>query len=503
MKCSKYIIPLAGAGISFCVNLIVLRVWQGPCGFDVYYYALQTRALAVTGGQLFSDHSPVYRVLYLVNCLLQNPVLSVQVLSCFSIAVLYSCLLVISFRKGFSFYKTAAATIVVFNPGTFYLLLEFTKNSFAFALFFLAWVLLTNQENRIFFNFGKIPSAIRSLFGLLFLGLSAFSHRLMLALFLCFVVQGVIMHLWPRIKVRRKGAGQPGNILKIIIPAVIIVLLIAGAAGIYLWDMIVERLSIISLNAPLYRITQFIRGSLLPGEHAFYIIIQLAVFFLVPAVIVIRRQFFRPEVIFAAVSWLFLFPFFQFSWDGIGFRLLILAPLMLGPWLINLNVKFPRITAFVLFTASILFTFESALNLAAVNGPDYRTFHEDFASIEDHVENRRLIAHRGLAGFLWYEKGIRSENFLPAEETEKYLRLVYAFSPDILEFYLEPNDPPPVPINKTYMLIEEYIWQRFYRDRRDLYFLQSELNPFLPRPVTAFAIDEKVSALLSPVSDPP
>jgi hypothetical protein len=288
--------------------------------------------------------------------------------------------------------------------------------------------------------------------------------------------------------------------------------------------MIAERLSIIRADAPLGRMTQFIRSSLLPGEHVFYVVIQVAVFFLVPAVVIIRRQFYRrgtsaqlglggrfkPEVIFAAVAWLFLFPFLQFGWNEVGFRLLILSSLMLGPWLISLNPKIPgdknitaRVAAIVFFAASIWFTTESVLNLAAEKGPDYRALNKDFASIEDHVKNRRLIAHRGLAGFLWYEKGIRSENFLPVDKPEKYLRLVYAFSPDILEFYLEPGDPLPIPINRTYMLIEEYIWQRFYMDRQDLYFLQSELNPFLPRPVTAFAINEDVAAMLSPISDPP
>jgi hypothetical protein len=313
------------------------------------------------------------------------------------------------------------------------------------------------------------------------------------------------MRLWPRVK-----AKETGQILKLVIPALAVILLAIGGAGFYLRDMIAERLSIISMDAPLGRMTQFIRSSLLPGEHVFYVVIQAAVFFLVPAVVIVRRQFYMPEVIFAAVAWLFLFPFLQFGWNEVGFRLLILAPIMLGPWLIQLNIKLPgdkgitaKVVALVFFAASLWFTTESALNLAVAKGPDYRALRVDFASIEDHVKDRRLIVHRGLAGFLWYEKGIRSENFLPVEKPEKYLRLVYAFSPDILGFYLEPGDPRPIPINRTYMLIEEYIWQRFYQDRRDLYFLQSELNPFLPRPVSAFAINEDVSAILSPVSDPP
>jgi hypothetical protein len=174
---------------------------------------------------------------------------------------------------------------------------------------------------------------------------------------------------------------------------------------------------------------------------------------------------------------------------------------MLGPWLINLKVKFPKTAAIVFFCASILFTAESAAHLASAKGPNYSTFRESFSSIETYAEGRRLIVHRGFAGFLWYEKGIRSENFLPVTETPRYLRLVYAFSPDVFEFYLEPGDPQPIPINKTYTLIEEYIWQRFYQDRKKLHFLKSEMNPFLPRPLSAFMINEEVASLLSSVSE--
>jgi general stress protein CsbA len=314
----------------------------------------------------------------------------------------------------------------------------------------------------------------------------------MLALFLCFVIQALVVFLKPRITEAR-----------FVIPAVVILLLITGAVGFYLRNMLLERLSIISLSAPLHRMTQFIRGDLFTGERVFYIAMQLAVFFLIPVVVIKRRQWFESEVIFAAVSWLFLFPFLQFSWNELGFRLLILAPLMLGPWLINLNIKFPKIAAVVFFAASILFTVESAANLAAAKGPDYRAFHETFKNIKAHAAGRRLIVHRGLAGFLWYEKGIRSENFLPVKDPERYLRLVYAFSPDVLELYMEPDDSAPVPINKTYMLIEEHIWQRFYQDRRELHFLKSELNPFQSRPVSAFVINEEISDILSPVSDSP
>ena len=492
----KYGISLAAAALSFCVCLIVLKAWRGPCGFDVYYYALQTRALALTGSLLFSDHSLVYRALYLVNLVLNNPILSVQVLCAFSIALICFSLMMMSFRGGASLYKSAVALIAVFNPATFYLLLEFAKNSFAFALFFLAWLLLTDENNYLSFSVKNRPSLARFCAGLAILAVSVFSHRLMLALFVCFLVHGAFIFLWPRITQSKHGV-QTVVLCGIIIAATIAVVCF------FLRNMILERISIVSLSAPVHRLTQLFSGDLLPGERVFYIAIQITAFLLIPLVVIKGRQFFKPELVFAAIGWLFLFPFLHFTWDGLGFRLLILAPIMLAPWLMQVRPPFPKAAALVLAVASLYCTVESAMYLAIVKGPDYRAFENTFKSIETYAKGRRVIAHRGLAGFLWYEKGIRSENFLPAGSEDKYLRLVYAFSPEILEPYVQDGEGPPIVINNTYMLIEEKIWQRFYHDRRELYFLKSELNPYLPRPVSGFVINENVAAALSPVSDPP
>jgi len=489
----KYGISLAAAAFSFCVCLVVLKVWRGPCGFDVYYYALQTKALSLTEDLLFIDHSPVYGALYLVNLVLKNPVLSVQVLSAFNIAAIFFCLIMTSFRGGASFYKSAAAVIAVFNPATFYLLLEFAKNSFALAFFFLAWLLLTGEDNGLSFNLKNrsLLSITRFFLGLIFLAVSIFSHRLMLALFLCFLLHRTLIFILT--KQSKKFA-----VLFITIAALII-----AVVFFFLRNMIIERVSIINLSAPVHRITQLFSANLLLGERVFYMTIQITAFLLIPVVVIKDRQFLKPELAFAAVGWLFLFPFLPFSWDGLSFRLLILAPLMLAPWLMKIKPRFPKTAALIFTVASLYFSVESALNLAIVKGPDYQAFKETFQSIETQVRGRRVVAHRGLSLFLWYEKGIRSENFLPAGDEDKYLRLVYAFSPDILELYVRIGESPPVAINKTYTLIEENIWQRFYQDRRDLHFLKSELNPFLPRPMSGFTINEEVAAVLSPVSESP
>jgi hypothetical protein len=115
---------------------------------------------------------------------------------------------------------------------------------------------------------------------------------------------------------------------------------------------------------------------------------------------------------------------------------------------------------------------------------------------------RSVIAHRGLAGFLWYEKGIRSENFVPPAEAGDYLRLAYFFSPAVFEPYLRDGEPRPLALGGGYTLMEDRIWRRFYEDRQDLAFLRSELNPYLPRPASGFALNERAAALMGPGENP-
>jgi len=294
----RYGISLAAAALSFCVCLIALKAWRGPCGFDVYYYALQTRALSLTGSLLFSDHSLVYRALYLVNLVLKNPIVSVQVLCAFSIALICFSLMMMSFRGGASLYKSAVALIAVFNPATFYLLLEFAKNSFAFALFFLAWLLLTDENNYLSFSVKNRPSLARFLVGLAILAVSVFSHRLMLALFVCFLVHGLVIFFRPRVTESKQSK-------KIVVICIIITTVIITIVCFFLESMILERISIASLFTPVHRLTQLFSGDLLPGERVFYITIQIAAFLLIPLAVIKDRQFFKPELVFAAIGWLY------------------------------------------------------------------------------------------------------------------------------------------------------------------------------------------------------
>jgi hypothetical protein len=238
-------------------------------------------------------------------------------------------------------------------------------------------------------------------------------------------------------------------------------------------------------------------------ERLFYPLLEVFLFFLIPWTL-IRRPF-TAASIFGFLAWLFVFPFLSFSWDGPGFRLLIMAPLFAAPWLMERNLKpFARPAAFLFAAGCVFFIAAAMQGFARHKGPDYARYGRELGSLETLAAGRRIIAHRGLAGFLWFEKGIRSENFIPpAEETDRYLRLVYFLSPETFEPYIHSGEERPIALGGGYTLIEENIWQRFYQDRRDLQFLKSELNPFLPRPASGFSINERTAALMGSEKNPP
>jgi hypothetical protein len=396
------------------------------------------------------------------------------------------------------------ASIAVFNPAVFYQVLEFTKHNFSLAFFFIAYTALTNREGR-FSSPGKI-SALRLTTGLGCLAVSVLSHRMMLAAAGLFAAQALALR---RRATPGHGKGRQSPVGRILLYGGLALAAVFVAGMALLKTGLLDRLGAFSLAALPARLKELGGTRLLPGERIFYLLLQIFPPLLVPAMVIKRRLFGRSETVFGLLAFIFAFPFLEFSWDGIGFRLLLLEPLMLAPLLMAVAEGSPflrignvrRFAAALVIAASAWFALESARHLTTSKGPGYRQLAVEFASIETLVRGRRLVAHRGLAGYLWYEKGIWAENFTPAEERGRYLRVVYALSPEIFEPWLKEGDPRPVRISGRYTLIEEYIWQRFYREKQDLRFLRSELNPYLPRPASAFTLNISLASRMSPVSE--
>jgi hypothetical protein len=90
----------------------------------------------------------------------------------------------------------------------------------------------------------------------------------------------------------------------------------------------------------------------------------------------------------------------------------------------------------------------------------------------------RLVAHRGLCGFLWVHTERVCENFQPQGDLTQWWRVVYGFGPVHLEPY-----GTVVGLRPAYTLMREDDYQRFREVYKDRYHLLSDAsNPYEVRP---------------------
>lgn len=516
----------AGAGaINTALSLIVLRTGAGPHGNDIYYYALQTRALATTGELLFFDRSPVYRVLLWTNALIGDPLVSVQVLAALTGGVCAAGLTALALmpraigpradRTSGLALRLAVVAAALWNPAFFMLQLEFTKNLFALACMLVGLAILASAGLRF-------PS-LRTVLGPAMLVLAATSHRLVAAIVLAIALHWVTRIVVPRLSKRR-----------VAVVAVVVAAALAAAVGLaFAWSRYHDRFDAVRLGAFFRRLRSIGEADLLPSDRLWYFGLSLLVPIGVPLVLLGHRRWRSAGGVFWLAAWACCVPVLSFDWDGLSFRLLLLAPLLLALGILWSDDFGPvpavtqtaraskqaaasakkaavpnrrrQIAAVALALVALASLGEGLARFATNKGPDYRAFAGVFADLPAAAAGRRVVAHRGLAGYLWYELGIWAENFTPTEQIERYDRLVYAFRPELLQRYLPDDAQPGVLdrfVTRDYLLAPEPLWQAFYRDHRHLTLLRSELNPYQARPATGFRINPSTARALSPVSYP-
>lgn len=526
----RHLWTLAAGALNTALSLVLLRAGAGPHGNDIYYYALQTRALATTGELLFFDRSPVYRVLLWTNALFNDPVVSVQVLAALTGGVCAAALTALALmpraagpqparRSGIALRLTVVAA-ALWNPAFFMLQLEFTKNLFALACLTVG---LASVAGRPAPTINRLSQLLQLPFGLGMLVLAALSHRLVAAIVLAIALHWVARIVVPRLP-KRRG----------VFTAAIVIAAAAALVGLALaWSRYHDRFDALRLGAFLRRLRSIINADLLPSDRLWYLGLSLFVPIGVPLVLLRYGRWRSSRGAFWIVAWACCFPLLSFDWDGLSFRLLLLAPLMLalgilwpddcGP--VPTAALSPRasghtggpdkeaiaptrgrqIAALALVLLALASLGEGLARFAANKGPDYRAFAGVFTDLPEAASGRRVVAHRGLAGYLWYELGIWAENFAPTNQIERYDRLVYAFRPELLQRYLPEGADPGVLdrfVTRNYLLVPEPLWQTFSRDHRHLTLVQSELNPYQARPVTGFRINAATARVLSPVSYP-
>ena len=176
-------------------------------------------------------------------------------------------------------------------------------------------------------------------------------------------------------------------------------------------------------------------------------------------------------------------PGLPFGFDLTAWRLLLMGSIPLAFGLGAAVAGRPRL-ALALGLAMVAAAPGSVASQAA-REPDY----EGWAPLLDRIRaavppGDRLIAHRGLCGYLWAAGGRRCENFAPEGDPAGWWRVVYGFGEERL---FDPAAPPPLALRPGYTLVTEAAWRRFVAASGGRYALTSDpRNPYEARPAYVY-----------------
>lgn len=181
------------------------------------------------------------------------------------------------------------------------------------------------------------------------------------------------------------------------------------------------------------------------------------------------------------LSLVVLAPGLPLGFDLTAWRLLLMGFLPLGLLAALAGARRPLAAASVLLLG--LLTLPATVPAQRDRSPDYPALSAMLPIIADHVPPEdRLVAHRGLCGFLWAEGGRVCENFQPIEDDlSGWWRVAYGFSASRL-------GPTAIPLTPGYVLLPEPDWQAFVAgDGARFSLTRDARNPHEPRPGFVYA----------------
>ena len=186
-----------------------------------------------------------------------------------------------------------------------------------------------------------------------------------------------------------------------------------------------------------------------------------------------------------AISVVVLAPGLPLGWDLTAWRLLLMGFLPVG-LLAAIAASRWSLVAPVVVLAGLL---ALPANLTAQRGrsPDYAALSAMLPLLQSAVpDGDRIVAHRGLCGFIWAQADIACENFQPQGDLSGWWRVAYGFSTERLES--AGAQVTPIALVPGYILVHEPDWQRFVDGPGDRFSLtRNPRNPYRPRPGFVYA----------------
>ncbi len=464
---------MLAAALVAALLAVVLRVpllFDDPWapGYDGWYYVLQARSI-LDGQALFADSSLVHPLLAAIGWLVGDVVVGNKLATCLFAAIGAGGAAVGAARwTGRASAGWVAGLWWAAAPGHVVLSSEFLKNEAGIAVLGLLLAVLPGCERRV----GLWVSA------LVFATLGLLVHKLTGVFGLVLVVGYGGMRL------------QDGRLPRWVWLAG---LGIAAASGLALGVLRPEDLerfaggqaegSRLGLIATSVRIPLGLRASLLLTHLA---PVALAALLLGRGGAPLRALG-VPLVLVALATTALGLPF---GFDLTSWRLLILG-FIPGSFLMAALVarapdaRIPKWAWAVLPATLALAHLPWTVPHVARAEPDYAAWNEVLPVIQARVPaTDRVVAHRGVCGFVWAVGDRICENFDPQGSADGWWRITYAVGRDDLAPY---SPVEPVPLVLGYTLVPESAWRRFRAEHdRSHPYVRHPLNPFRERPAYVY-----------------
>ncbi len=424
------------------------RAWlllrdQTASGYDAWYYVLQTRSV-MAGEPLFADRSVWFTVLAFVARLTGDVVAAQEWMAALGAGAAVGLGAWLGARLGGWPGGLWVAALWVGSTGHLALSAEFLKNGAGLVPLVGVLACLVGPMSA-----ARWAGAV----GLALLAMAV--HKLcgalaLLALVGAAMASGAGAKVWWGLGAGALGAAGLGVL------RAVDVLRIGGETGVGRW----ERLA---------------SSSLRPSE-----LVEVALVHVTPLLVPLAWGRSGPEVRpliggLALISLACLAPGLPFDFESTAWRLVVMGFVPLG--LLAACCRPSPVVAAGLATLAVL-ALPVHLDAHARRSPDYAAWEAYLPQIRAEVpEGARLVAHRGLCGFLWAEGGIPCENFAPTGDPAGWMRVVYGVEREALARHGD-----VVALRPGYSLVAEPTWRAFAEAEPERRMLHDPRNPYEPRP---------------------
>lgn len=195
----------------------------------------------------------------------------------------------------------------------------------------------------------------------------------------------------------------------------------------------------------------------------------------------------------AAIHAACVIPITGFGWDLLSYRLMLasipFAAMAVSLTVIPLVARLQSRIATIVGAATLILAAAYALSVAGpleARRPAYKTAAAELRGIEAAVPaGWSVLAPRGLAGFIWYELGVPTENFQAAPDSPRsYARLAWGAGPAMFRDDDGPLGSRPLRFG-PWTLVTEEAWKQMIRRRPNLLAARDGRNELPLRPADA------------------